>query len=463
MARQNLKQPDVPPFEYRSGVTMPVIGGMYRRGDPAQIPAHRLHLGVNSRFEEDSVIERPGLTPVEGVADGACITGIFETDERGVGLYITECALGLLVAGVPTPSDNLVMRFNEEATPVELNFWSGAGGIGKSTPSPWRKASGNPPAWGAPDACFNSLQRMNGKTIAINGPTVYEVTFAEEDGAGRVDITKLFEIPASAGVNVTSTCTRRERVDDAQTGGQFDRDVLYMGCEEGEVWRWDGVTLDKMATVVDGGHMQVLNVGSAIVAVGDPIGGGVCQSQPGFPWDPFSISFDCHGMVEWRGKAIMVGDNGDDAFAGKFSPGDVSVATFVTGTFPGHDWRFRSPVVAAGNLYFLVNTAEHGAALSERTSSIAEYTSDLGVGSLTWVDIGSNPNGIPDPGFFISYRGSLLLFRTLLNPADQSSTTQQILEITPVSGGIDVVYEWPLISGEQQLQPGTAYEAIPLS
>ena len=72
------KTPDkgVNRFEVRTGLTTPVLGGMYRAGDPAVAPPNKQHLIVNMRITPAGMISRPGLVEEFDTTVAECIDGI---------------------------------------------------------------------------------------------------------------------------------------------------------------------------------------------------------------------------------------------------------------------------------------------------------------------------------------------------------------------------------------------------
>lgn len=471
MARDNQEQPDVPPFEYRAGVTMPAIGGMYRRGDPSQIPPHRLHLGVNIRLADGETGSRPGLARVvdDEAESGACITGIFEIEDSAVALYITQLADGGVSAGVPLVSTFRILGFNEEKTPVSQNYWDVDSTFAKKTPSPWRTTN-------AAD-CFNTFQPFNDVLLVANGQDVYQAEFSEDENLPRLDLSHLFTLPAAATGDISSTCTRRERVDDPQTGSEFDKDVLYMGCEGGQIWRYDGTTVELVHTLASGGRMQVISWrGSGLVAAGDSAGGFSYQEQPGFAWvnEVWGQTFNCNGLCEFLGEVVFVGDNFGVVFAGKWaayamhwdgSPGAPTVfASALPSSINGIDSRYRSPVVSAGAVHWLKFHVEGGDPPHDSEGNIARFE-DFTTGTDEWASIGLAGSVAEEgvPGFFIPYAGAMALFVRNEGPALAWPTGDNIVLVNSATvANFDPIYNWPLVGGQRPLQPGQGYEAIPL-
>lgn len=69
-------------FEIRTGVNgIPILGGIFRAGDPATIPQHKLHMGVNIRITPGGMITRPGLDDVYNTGVAECITGLTSDGE----------------------------------------------------------------------------------------------------------------------------------------------------------------------------------------------------------------------------------------------------------------------------------------------------------------------------------------------------------------------------------------------
>lgn len=67
----------VKPFEFRTGVGgLPKLGGMHRAGDPATVPPHKLHMGVNIRITPEGTITRPGLETTFDTGTAECIEGM---------------------------------------------------------------------------------------------------------------------------------------------------------------------------------------------------------------------------------------------------------------------------------------------------------------------------------------------------------------------------------------------------
>jgi hypothetical protein len=466
--RDKQEQPDVPPFEYRAGVTMPPIGGMYRRGDPSQIPPHRLHLGVNIRLADNDAGDRPGLVQVTGNAEGACITGIFEIEDLAVAIYITQLADGGLVSGTPQISDHRILAFNEERDPVSRNYWDAAATFAKKAPSPWRTENAGD--------CFNTFQPFNDTLLIANGQDVYQAEFSEDDGLARLDLSHLFTLPAAATGNVVSTCTRRERVDDAQTGSDFDKDVLYMGCEGGQIFRYDGTTIELVHTLASGGRMQIISWrGVGLVAAGDSAAGFSYQEQPGFAWanQVWGQAFNCNGLCEFLGDIVFVGDTDGVVFAGKWaayalhwdgSGAPVVFASDEPSSEAGIDTRYRSPVVSAGAVHWLNFNGENLEPPDNSDGFIARFE-DFTIGDKEWAAIGLTGNVADEeaPGFFIPYAGAMLLFSRNAGPAAIWPEGDNIILV--FSGSVvnfDPVYNWPREDGQRALQPGQGYEAIPL-
>jgi hypothetical protein len=458
MPRKNQEQPDVPPFEYRAGVTIPALGGMYRRGDPSQVPVHRLHLGVNIRLADGEMGSRPGLTLVEGTTEAACIMGIFEIEDFSVGVYINGLGVDTVVGGAPSPYN--VVGFNEEKVPVWQNYWD-EGTLTKKQPSPWRIT--NPPAEtpiGAPGDAFNTFQPFNDTLLIVNGLDVYQAEFSEDNAAPRMDLTLLFSL--ASGNAIKSTCVRRERVDDPQTGDEFDKDVLYMGCEGGKIWRYDGTIFELVKTLASGGSMQIITWnGTGLVAAGDSAAGFTYQEQPGFAWvdQAWGQAFNCNGLCEFVGEVVFVGD----AYAAGFFSGyalhwdgsgaPTLFASDLAGGAFGH--RYRTPVVAGGALHWLHARGENGTP----DVRIARWT-DFSTGSNNWLDIGQTGDARDVIGFFIPFAGAMLF---LQNRPDIAAPWVEGYSIVLVFSGssptYDIVYTWTLAAAELE---GNGYEAIPI-
>ena len=451
MPRKTQEQPDVPPFEFRPGVGLPPFGGMYRRGDPAQIPSHRLHLGVNIRLANGEVGNRPGLTPVEGQSQQACITGIFEIDDFAVAIYINM--LGDAGVDPPGASPWRIIGFNEEKTPPVQNYWDEvATGYTKVEPRVWRR--------NGVDA-FNAFQRFNDSLLIANGKAVHEVGFSEDDGVPRMDLTLLCELPASAAGDIYSTCVRSERLDNLQTGEAAERDVLYLGCAGGEVWRYDGTTLELVHTLTSGGPMQILTwKGMGLVAAGDNAGGFCYQAQPGYSWtdQSWGRSFWCNGLCEFLGEVVFVGDWDDEGGWGKWGAyalrwaGSGSPTVFeskVPLSSGDSEYRFRTPVVAAGALHWLYYQDDSNEP-EKQSPHIARYTG-WATGDLEW--------GAPGYlRFFIPYRGALLAYKHHQPGNGLADLDHKILLIHSGSSfSCTTLYTWPT---DTQLD-GTGYEAIP--
>jgi len=454
MARDNQEQPDVPPFEYRAGVTIPAIGGMYRRGDPSQIPPHRLHLGVNIRLADGETGSRPGLTRVvdDEAEGGACVTGIFEIEDSAVGLYITKFATAVPFA---------IMAFNEEKTPPEADFWDEDATLEKASPSPWRDDL-NLTAIGAGVAdAFNTFQRVDERMVIANGASVYEAEFSEDDGLPRLDISHLFTLPATATGNIASTCVRRERVDDPRTGDEFDKDVLYMGTED-QVWRYDGTTVELVHTLTNGGPMQVISYhGAGLVAAGSAAAGFSYQEQPGFAWadQAWGLAFVCNGLCEFAGQVCFVGrvDSGggflDDGTALRWTGAGAPIV-FQQQVAAAFYSEYRSPIVVGGALHWLHYSGESGGGT---TYAIARFT-DYATGASIWAGIGVVTGDMDRSqfGFFIPYAGRMLLYSKLEGPGAAWPAGDNLMFIeSGVSATFEFVYAFPEAVG-------SGYEALPL-
>ena len=78
------KTPDtgVQRFEFRTGINgIPILGGMFRSGDPATIPDHKQHMAVNVRITPSGMISRPGLALEYDTGVVECIDGLTEIDD----------------------------------------------------------------------------------------------------------------------------------------------------------------------------------------------------------------------------------------------------------------------------------------------------------------------------------------------------------------------------------------------
>lgn len=476
MPRKNQEQPDVPPFEYRAGVTIPAIGGMYRRGDPTQIPPHRLHLGVNIRLADGETGSRDGLAHVEGEQEDACITGIFEIEDFSVGAYITELADGGLQegTGLQQDTDFHILAFNEEKDPVSRNYWDDdSGAFPKVVPGPWRISQPTT------TDCFQTFQRMNDLLLIANQRKVYQAEFSEDEQLPRMDLTQLFEIVEATGY-ISSMCVRRERVDDAQTGSAFDKDVLYLGCDYGEVWRYDGTTVELVHTLTSGGRMQIICYGGiGLCAAGDSAAGFSYQEQAGFAWadQAWGQDFNCNGLCEFLGEVVFVGDRTDglDNWIGDALHWDLTASAptnFASeGVFSalGNHARFRNPVVAGGALHWLVHIAESLIPPAGCEVHIARWE-DFAVGDDFWADIGQPSlqagsfGTIDDYGFFVPFAGGILFLMHSNHTGDTSAPTGQsiVLCFTGVMAQFDVIYNWPGDAIGNARLKGLGYEAIQL-
>jgi len=76
------------PFELRTGVGLPALGGIFRAGDPATVPPHKHHLVVNARITPGGLFSRPGLVPVHDTTVSECIVGLTEFPQSGGGMIL---------------------------------------------------------------------------------------------------------------------------------------------------------------------------------------------------------------------------------------------------------------------------------------------------------------------------------------------------------------------------------------
>ena len=499
MPRKNQSQPDVPPFEYRPGVGgMPAFGGMYRRGDPSQVPVDRLHLGINIRLSGGEVASRRGLTQVLGTQEAACITGMFDVADESVAVYIAELANGGLdSAGVKIASPFQIMSFNDDKpAPPDLNFWDGSVVPTKAIPEPWRV----PVQTGAlAGNCIRSLQRLNGRILTHDGAKFYDVTFSEDpptqtgQGAGntaRNDAAFLFDASTVLGSStIQSMCIRPERAVDQQNAEAETFEVLYIGAKDGKIARWDGRTVELVHTSSSGGKIDIISWSlTGLVACGDL--GFAYQARIGDSWTevtwPTGLgeggpNFNCNGLAEWMGEIAFMGDWHNEFGGGIY--GAWALRWSLTGGFNViYDWtpldngsRLRSPVVAIAASFdtLRLNALKYSFQNGTVTPPPLSASCDLWSFDETWQWHGGTqiayqiPTIEHDVGFAIPFgRGVLVLTRA--GAFGEGNKDRIILVEFP--GDQDnnrpdrmwYLYEWDEGSDGNPPLDGSGYEAISL-
>lgn len=458
------------PFEFRPGIGLPGFRGMYRRGDPVLIGPNQFHLLVNGRLGEGDIRSRPGMTEIEDGTKGdtdyeeSCITGIFEIDDFGVAVLITQYG-GALGAGLGADADWQIIAFNEEKNPPTIAYWDALTVGPKQPPVPYRveAAAGSLP--------LHTFRYYNGRLLAWSDTNVYEITFSEEDEP-RMDVALLFTVP---GVNyICSGCTRRERVDDQQTGDDFEQDVLYLGCDGGQIIRYDGNAIEVVHTLADASPAHVISYwGAGLVAAGD--GGFSWQEQSTFAWNDETwglASFKCNGLCEWNGEVVFVGDYDTGgglsgrAFHWDGSAGSpTSFLNLPAGT-PGLGvtHRLRAPGIAGGRLHFLhyqgevsnpvIDGGEVYVASFETFASGDEYW--FKAGNVTGTTVGK------DAGFFIEFGGAMLLLFPNGGQANQFGAAPNICIVQIFGGafpGFNTIYDFAPIGGNPAFDY-FGYEAV---
>jgi hypothetical protein len=91
------------PFEMRTGIGgVPMLGGMFRSGDPSVTPPHKFHLLVNMRRTPAGAITRPGLTLEFDTGVQECIDGLTEdAGENASALLLYPGATAIPSNGTP--------------------------------------------------------------------------------------------------------------------------------------------------------------------------------------------------------------------------------------------------------------------------------------------------------------------------------------------------------------------------
>lgn len=473
---------------------MPPFGGMYRRGDPSQVPADRLHLGLNIRLANGELVSRPGLTQVGGTQEAACITGMFDIPDESTAIYIAELANGGVdTAGVKIATPFQIMNFNEDKVPPpDLNFWDGSVLPTKAIPEPWRI----PVQTGAlAGNCIKSLQRLNGRLITHDGAKFYEVTFSEDPPTAtgttsqlgfllntpREDAGFIFDASTVLGSSkVQSMATRPERTVDQQNADDEVFEVLYIGAQDGKIARWDGRTVELVHTSTAGGKMDIISWNlTGLVAAGDL--GFAYQELIGDSWTEVTwptglgqggANFHCNGLTEWVGEVVLAGD-WDNEFGGGIYGAYLIRWTIAGGfntifVYPGAgSSRMRSPFTAPGLFgarlcvvsYEFVNGATKPPPESSRVD-IKTYTDTFaGGGNRQIVD--DTLDKEHDTGFVIPYAGGLMAFCrsgvSLTPDADRIYTFR-----TDGGGPITTLFDFGGGTDGQPVLDGSGYEAISL-
>ena len=464
MPRRSSEPPDNAPFEYRPGVGgFPPFGGMYRRGDPAQIPPNRIHLGINIRLANGETASRPGLVYVEGVEESACITGIFEIDDRAVGVYITNLAYFYPNVAAGT-SPFRITGFNEEKTPNIVSYWD-SGNLGeKRKPTAYRDVVAASPQTRA----FRSFQRFRNTTLCTaqhgsgTGGGIYELAFSEDDnGVSRMDAALLLPMDGGTDGWLTSMCIRRERLDDPQTGDEVEDDVLYIGTSTGKIFKYDGITKELVHTLSASGAVDLLTyAGTWIIAAGANGDGFAYQERPGtsFTNQAWGLTFECNGMCEWLGEVIFAGNDNTANKANVLRwSGTGAPTSFFTPSRTYNDCR--SPVVAGGALHWVLMEpldpgADHWFSRATDFSTITEQ----------WYKIAAQQDYDFDVGFAIPYRGAILYLLWGGELSGHPSATGLSIDLL-TSGSVpnnDIVAFFAGDLSDLKYFEGNGYEAIPI-
>jgi hypothetical protein len=423
---------------------------MYRRGDPAQIPPDRLHSGVNIRLANGEMGSRSGLAYVEGTQEDACITGIFEIDDRAVGIYLTKIA---------ADTDHRILSFNEEKSPSTTQFWDQTVLGETREPTPYRDLVGTS------NYSFRSFQRFRGAILFASNAGIFELDFSEDDnGTARMDATLVIQTGLAGSVvgSVTSMCVRRERLDDPQTGDELENDVLYIGTTDGKIYRYDGSAVELVHTLSATGPVDLLTyAGSWVIAAGDNGDGFAYQDAPGATWTnvAWGLTFECNGMCEWLGEVIFVGNDNTANKANVLRwAGSGSPTSFFTPSRTFVDCR--SPVVAAGALHWVLKEpldpqADHWFSRATDFSTITEQ----------WFSPSFQQDFGMDITFVIPYRGAILfgIWGGELQTLHPSNYGYSINLLT--SGAVpnmDIVEFFPGTSSVNNPFSGDGYQAIPI-
>ncbi len=500
MPRKSQAQPDVPPFEYRPGVGgFPPFGGMYRRGDPSQVPVDRLHLGINIRLASE-LVSRPGLAQVGGTQEDACITGMFDIADESVAIYIAELGNGGLDSdGVKIATPFQIMSFNEDKeAPPDLNFWDGSVVPTKAIPEPYRV----PVQTGAlAGTCIRSFQRLNGRILTHDGTKFYDVTFSEDaptltgenaQNTPREDSAFVFDASTVLGSStIQSMCVRPERFIDQQNEEAEVFEVLYIGAKDGKIARWDGRTVELVHTSSAGGKMDIISWSlTGLVAAGDT--GFAYQQTIGSAWTevtwPTGLgeagpNFNCNGLAEWSGEIAFMGDWHNEFGGGIY--GAWALRWSLTGGFNVlYDWtpldtgsRLRSPFVSIAPSFVGTGNSLRLCALKYEFQNGATQTPPLSADCKLWtwktdwstgrtsplVDV--IPTIEHDTGFAIPYGNGVLVFTRSGLGGDPDKDRMILVEFPGDPDDNDnmrYLYEWDEGSDGNPPLDGSGYEAISL-
>lgn len=346
------------PYEIRVGVSVPRLKGMNRHDDPAAIEPNAHHLLVNTRMDGGEITDRPGSSLEYDSQQTACITGMIEFDDPGVGFWVTDAQK------FNSPTDQKYLgNFNEEnSTPyvryndkddqeppfISGDLYESAYDAGYNNIVPWNSVVNFRRKW---------LRLGQRQVVDEDDPSqtiayvhLWEMAFPQQPGdAGPVGFNAYLDIENrndNPDMKVASFATTFERLDDDQSGDVRIGELLYIGTNEGKVLVWDGATLQESLDM-GGTNDYWVRLGSwpgGIFAVGsNNSGSAVAYVLPdgATSWSSVTLptsDFFCTAMLSFLGKLyIFEAVNAGNAGRVFVYDGESSLPAYV------HEWNYTDP------------------------------------------------------------------------------------------------------------------------